>query len=111
MRYIDYKVSKEDAISRIPGLFAYIDIDDENVHKATDSVMGCFEKYVDNIKCLVTNEETQETLFGFCEPYIVVENDEEKHFVFFEKDTTYSYRTLITYYYRYKNQTSDLKHL
>ena len=102
MRCTEFKVSKEDAISRIAGLFAYIDIEDGNVHKATDSEMGCYAKFVDNIKCIV-DSETNESLFEFQDPYVIVEEDETVHRKIFEREKTYSYRTLITYYYQYKN--------
>ena len=43
MRTIEYKVSYENMISRIPGLFAYLDSDEFgnlSLHKATDSIDG-----------------------------------------------------------------------
>ena len=53
MKTIEYKVSFEKMISRLPGLFAYLDSDDFGVvslHKATDSLDGCWGKIVENIK-------------------------------------------------------------
>ena len=45
IRTIKYTAKYEDLISRIPGLFAYIELDDKGnsvLHKATDSPMGCY---------------------------------------------------------------------
>lgn len=53
IRTIKYITKYEDLISRIPGLFAYIEFDDKGnsvLHKATDSPMGCYGKVVENVK-------------------------------------------------------------
>ena len=53
MKTIEYKVSYEKMISRLPGLFAYLEADDYgvvNLHRATDSLDGCWGKIVENIK-------------------------------------------------------------
>ena len=53
MRTIEYKVSYENMISRIPGLFAYLDSDEFgnlSLHKATDSIDGCYSKIIENIQ-------------------------------------------------------------
>ena len=53
IRTIKYTVKYEDLISRIPGLFAYIELDDKGnsvLHKATDSPMGCYGKVIENVK-------------------------------------------------------------
>ena len=53
IRAIKYITKYEDLISRIPGLFAYIEFDDKGnsvLHKATDSPMGCYGKVVENVK-------------------------------------------------------------
>lgn len=53
IRTIKYTAKYEDLISRIPGLFAYIELDDKGnsvLHKATDSPMGCYGKVIENIK-------------------------------------------------------------
>ena len=53
MKTIEYKVSYEKMISRIPGLFAYLESDEYGVvslHKATDSLDGCWGKIVENIE-------------------------------------------------------------
>lgn len=87
MKTIEYKVSFEKMISRLPGLFAYLERDDFGVvslHKATDSLDGCWGKIVQNIKLpksLVVDGET-----------ILNANE------------TYTFRTIIDYYYQYKNE-------
>ena len=53
VRTIKYTAKYEDLISRIPGLFAYIELDDKGnsvLHKATDSPMGCYGKVIENVK-------------------------------------------------------------
>lgn len=53
LRTIKYTAKYEDLISRIPGLFAYIELDDKGnsvLHKATDSPMGCYGKVIENVK-------------------------------------------------------------
>ena len=53
MKTIEYKVSFEKMISRLPGLFAYLDSDDfgeVSLHKATDSIDGCWGKIAENNK-------------------------------------------------------------
>ena len=53
IRTIKYTAKYEDLISRIPGLFAYIELDDKGnsvLHKATDSPMGCYGKVIENVK-------------------------------------------------------------
>ena len=52
MKTIEYKVSYEKMISRLPGLFAYLESDEfgnMSLHKATDSLDGCWGKIVENI--------------------------------------------------------------
>ena len=53
MRTIDFKISYEKMISRLPGLFAYLDSDEfgnVSLYKATESLDGCYAKLVENIK-------------------------------------------------------------
>lgn len=53
IRTIKYTAKYEDLISRIAGLFAYIELDDKGnsvLHKATDSPMGCYGKVIENVK-------------------------------------------------------------
>ena len=62
IRTIRYTAKYEDLISRIPGLFAYIELDDKGnsvLHKATDSPMGCYGKVIEN------DELKQQGLFAF----------------------------------------------
>ena len=91
MRVIEYNVSFENMISRIPGLFAYLESDEfgnVSLHKATDSLDGCWGKIVENIVLQVDfllKEEEGETP-------ILNEND------------VYSYRTIMSYYYQYLDE-------
>lgn len=88
MRTIEYKVSYENMISRIPGLFAYLDSDElgeVSLHHAYDSNCGCYGKIVENIKLpegksLIVDEK----------PLL-------------EEGKTYTFRTIITYYYQYRD--------
>lgn len=52
MKVYSYEISKEPLLSRLPALFAYIDYEtngDAAVHKATDSIDGCYGKIIENI--------------------------------------------------------------
>lgn len=88
MRTIEYKVSYENMISRIPGLFAYLDsnaLGEVSLHHAYDSNCGCYGKMVENIKLPVGTS-------------LIVD---EK--VLLEEGKTYTFRTIITYYYQYRD--------
>ena len=88
MRTVEYKVSYENMISRIPGLFAYLDsnaLGEVSLHHAYDSNCGCYGKIVENIKLPVGTS-------------LIVD---EK--VLLEEGKTYTFRTIITYYYQYRN--------
>ena len=88
MRTVEYKVSYENMISRIPGLFAYLDsneLGEVSLHPAYDSNCGCYGKIVENIKL---PEGTS----------LIVD---EK--VLLEEGKTYTFRTIITYYYQYSD--------
>lgn len=88
MRTIEYKVSYENMISRIPGLFAYLDsneLGEVSLHHAYDSNCGCYGKIVENIKL---PKETSLKVDG---------ND------LLEGGQTYTFRTIITYYYQYRD--------
>ena len=88
MRTIEYKVSYENMISRIPGLFAYLDSDElgeVSLHHAYDSNCGCYGKIVENIKL---PKETS----------LKVDDN-----VLLEGGQTYTFRTIITYYYQYRD--------
>jgi hypothetical protein len=52
MNTVYFKIKQEELISRIPSLFAYGEVNELGmyiVHKATDSDMGTYGKYVENI--------------------------------------------------------------
>jgi hypothetical protein len=88
MKTIEYKVSYEKMISRLPGLFAYLEEDElgnMSLHKATDSSDGCWGKIVENI--MLPNHVS-----------LTVDGD-----VLLNGGGTYTFRTLIDYYYRYKD--------
>lgn len=87
MKTIQYRVSYENMISRLPGLFAYLESDDFGVislHSAIESTNGCYGKIIENIKLPVS--------------LIVEEN------TILEKDKTYTFRTIISNYYQYREQ-------
>ena len=87
MKTIQYRVSYENMISRLPGLFAYLESDDFGVislHSAIESQNGCYGKIIENIKLPVS--------------LIVEEN------TILEKDKTYTFRTIISNYYQYREQ-------
>ena len=172
MRTIQYRVSYEKMISRLPSLFAYLDSDEfgeVSLHKATDSIDGCYAKIIENIKIPVgcgckcpyytlsymtesfyntqnvniikteyeyeklTDEEKENytpssyPIIISVEDYNNIETQEEKAFyepiyldindnqtyisedeynaLEIKEEETYTYRTLIDYYYEYKNYT------
>ena len=92
MNTIKLKYGLEDITSRIPGLFAYLEFDENHVstvHKATDSFVGCYGK----IPCALEIPEN-----------ISLVVDEENIIV---SGKVYSYRTLMIVYYKYRNDYSD----
>lgn len=92
MKTITYKVSYEKMISRINGLFAYLetnDLGEMGLHYATDSINGCYGKVVENIKL----------------PNGI--NLEIRGSKILQGGKTYSFRTIIDCYYKYKQ---DLNH-
>ncbi len=96
MRKIEYKVSYENMISRIPGLFAYLDsneLGEVSLHHAYDSNCGCYGKIVENIKLPSVGNEN----FPNGTSLIVDGN------VLLEGGQTYTFRTIITYYYQYRD--------
>ena len=88
MNKIQKKICREELKSRIPGLFAYIEENEDGefiLHKATDSLQGCYDKIIENIMLpeninLIINGE-----------YILSEGN------------VYSYRTMMNIYYEYKD--------
>lgn len=92
MKTIEYKVSFEKIISRLSGLFAYLESDDYGVvslHKATDSLDGCWGRIVENIKLpsgVSLNVDGNDILKG---------------------GEVYSFRTIIDYYYQYRKDLEE----
>ncbi len=88
MRTIEYKVSYENMISRIPGLFAYLDsneLGEVSLHHAYDSNCGCYGKIVENIKLPEGKGLTVDKK------------------LLLKEGETYTFRTIITYYYQYRD--------
>lgn len=94
---IQKTICREELKSRIPALFAYIEENDAGefkLHKATDSPQGCYGKIIENIKlpnniCLYIKKLDDS------------EDPENQKYVL-KSNETYSYRTLINYYYEYR---------
>ena len=92
MNTIKVKYCREDLISRVPGLFPYLEFDEDGVshlHRSSDSDSGCYGKIVPSITVpsnitLVVDGKT-----------LVSEN------------TTYTYKTLIQLYYMYSDMTDS----
>lgn len=127
MKTIEYKVSYEKMISRLPGLFAYLESDEfgnMSLHKATDSLDGCWGKIVENInlpsgvKLFVNGQEIlshgqyklkvmndkYKKIITISEYDILTE--EEKHLYEFQ-ELVYSFRTIIDYYYQYREELGE----
>ena len=88
MRSINFKTSYEDIITRIMGLFAYIETNENGIsvlHKATDNPMGCYGKIVENLKYDVA---------------VDLKINEE---ILLKGGNTYSFKTLMNLYYVYKD--------
>ena len=105
MNVIRRKYGLEDITSRVPGLFPYIEFDVNNVstvHPASDSGVGCYGKIptaimipsdvslVVDVETINEDGETEITQVNVINP-----------------DTVYSYRTLMIYYYRYRDDYPD----
>lgn len=100
MRTIEYKIPYEKMITRIPGLFAYLESDEYgevSLHSATDSPNGCYGKVVQNIKLKDMGDED-----NLIETKLMVDGK-----TLLEEGKTYSFRTLIDYYYQYKDIVPD----
>lgn len=93
MRTIKFTTSYEDITSRIPGLFAYVELNEKGIsslHKATDNSMGCYNKIIENIIYdNIANIEVED--INFINGEVL------------KKGGTYSYKTLIRLYYQYLN--------
>lgn len=105
MNIIKRKYGLEDITSRVPGLFPYIEFDVNNVstvHPASDSGVGCYGKIPTAIMIpsdvsLVVDVET-------------INEDGDTEIIqvnVINPDTVYSYRTLMIYYYRYRDDYPD----
>lgn len=93
MKTYEYKISKEPLLSRIPGLFAYISynsLGEAELHKATDSLDGCYGKIVEDI--ILPSTYTLQT---------------EDETIILNGGQAYSYRTLIDYYYKFKDKLGE----
>lgn len=92
MNTIKVKYCREDLISRVPGLFPYLEFDENGVshlHKSSDSDSGCYGKIVPSIR--VPSDVT-----------LVVDGQ-----TLVSENTTYTYRTLIRLYYKYSHMTDS----
>ena len=129
MKTIEYKVSYEKMISRLPGLFAYLESDEfgnMSLHKATDSLDGCWGKIVENIKLpsdvALTIKKTHVITFeDVINEYIWLDSSEQKHvaqetdidneieeyYFFLKSGEVYSFRTIIDYYYQYREELGE----
>ena len=64
MRRIQREICREELISRVPGMFAYIEFKESGackMHKACDSIDGCYGKVVEALEIpakLVVNGRT-----------------------------------------------------
>lgn len=127
MKTIEYKVSYEKMISRLPGLFAYLESDEfgnMSLHKATDSLDGCWGKIVENIslpkevKLIVNGQE----ILSHGQYKLKVMNDEyekiitiseydilteEEKLLYEFQELVYSFRTIIDYYYQYREELGE----
>lgn len=122
-RQIQYNI--EHHISRIPGLFPYIE--DGESHKATDSPMGCYGKCVCDLRLPCRNEndkyginngikvpKIQEDEYGklvfeirhyennLTKTLSIPIWSEEEHAIIGIENVYYSYRTIINLYHKYK---------
>lgn len=91
---IKKKMSMENLISRIPGLFPYILEDSYGIiklHKAIDGDNGCYGKVIPDLKVNFT-----------------MTNPDNDNIVVFESGKFYSYRTLMNNYYRLKSLNRTL---
>lgn len=93
MKTFCYQIHREQLVSRIPGLFAYISYDTNGkaeIHKATDSIDGCYNKIIENIK--------------LPSGYTFTVNEEN---VTLNEGETYPYCILMEYYYNCKSSETE----
>ena len=92
MNTIKLKYGLEDIVSRVPGLFAYIEFDENHVsstHPSSDSYVGCYGK----IPCAL---KIPENISFVIDDMTVI-----------KPNTVYSYRTLMNVYYQYREEYAD----
>ena len=90
MSKIQKTICREELKSRIPGLFAYIEENDAGefkLHKATDSLSGCYGKIIENMTVNASLKVNGEDIIT--------------------SGNVYSYRTIMNAYYQYKNNSID----
>jgi len=90
MSKIQKTICREELKSRIPGLFAYIEENDAGefkLHKATDSLSGCYGKIIENMTVNASLKVNGEDIIM--------------------SGNVYSYRTIMNAYYQYKNNSID----
>ena len=91
MRKIKRTICLEETVSRLPSLFAYIgynELGERVLHRATDSLDGSYGKLVESIKV----------------PWDLTVDGE----VIFTEGECISYRTLMHYYYKYKDGVASV---
>lgn len=105
MNTIKVKYSLEEITSRIPGLFPYIEFDENHVsviHKASDSDVGCYGK----IACALIMPEgvfldvEHEEIDNEGQTVIVTQR-------VIDSGYSYNYKTLMLVYYKYKDTYPD----
>lgn len=101
MNTIKIKYGLEDITSRVPGLFPYIEFDENHVstvHPASDSDVGCYGK----VACALTIPD------GISFDIDAEEEDDEGQIITVTKHLivpgmSYNYKTLMGIYYKYKD--------
>lgn len=94
MNTIKIKYGLEDITSRIPGLFAYLEFDENHVstpHPASDSDVGCYGKIVCSLK-------VPENVTLVVDGVDIVNSETEP------TSNVYTYRTLMNAYYTYREE-------
>lgn len=156
MRTIKKQICREELISRLPALFAYLEADETGVfhlHKSTDALQGCWGKIVSDIEMpsnipylaefyivngkelihnaeyvALTDEEKEGNTYSLYQNKVYEKNDlseiitqegydekENKEKLNYHEivnvmvvgEKTYSYRTLMNFYYKYKGEYSQ----
>lgn len=100
MRTLHFKTSYEDLISRIPGLFPYIENDEKGnpvLHRATDNPLGCYTKIVENIYISRDYGLSYYNDNGVIDRYQVI----------LSKGKAYTYKHLMSLYYQYSESVDN----